>query len=1478
MCSFKLICFIVFLFNIYNTHCLISDKRLCVNEDCSEPISLAKTLLGYNRPEKYMLSFRPNTNIKVFSKEAGSRPDLWGVEINGERGYIPQSYVREYKILAKPTVVVETEISQKPSEPQDTLEEEVNPDKVKESFEVVDGTTILLDPADISPSSTENPILSTVSSTSSSQETPTTENPITEEKISDDKEDGKTEKLPQPSLETEAEVKNEDSVVGGVFSSIKNWINDDESPEDDEEEDDDEDSDDEEDAEEDDEEDVYVDSKEKLTGSDSEKGSTVEEIPKENVVEVKENSAEATNKPEVKPNKIEESEKEKPTESKKNEISENESSKDQVGQAESKKDELSKDQVTQSESKKNEISENESNNKVSQSEADNKFNDLKQKEEDSGESKSDVDPLKTANDIIVEKQKQEEGFEVNKSEDGVKSTGSEEVIDVSKTEHSDPTKTDATETNNKLNTDDNNKNTEDTADKAVQGSVENIKLKESVIDVIDVLQEVKAEEKSTESVTELPIDATTLTNMDQIEFIPVVPTETVTPDPIEQMQELKPQGTIYSPIVASLYDKKPDDKVVEKPEVVETDSIHSNSSSEVNKVNPGVSENDNLTSDTSSPDVNQLLSSPESKYGANTNLEESKSENVDQSGSSAEQLLKTPVIGFWPSEVNKPKIEVPPPQDTPLNGIPLSPETHSSNHWHSNENPNKDIAAEINNVDRPVIRNNDDNQIPDAPSDAEINALKNNDGALPNNLLGENLDEGVVIEETIFVESGGFLSGIFSFFGGDKRKHETVETHSTPVSNADRLIHENNQHSSYRKENSDYYLSREENCDTLENNSMLEKLVFLMSSDILIYLGTTAVSCIIFLFAYLLIDKSSREAPLVQKINKLEKELLVIMKENDILQESASTGTHVPSEEVDLLKQQLAEQEVLRQTLEMQVLSLQKETENKNELEDQIESLEKELESSTEVGMELNRIISEMLDSNNGGEKLKENVEQLHRQLLEQKSIINDISKSLSDKEEESAGLQAQLDESKKHCTDLQQKLDEIVDQILRIERERDQQEKSLQEEISIYRQKCSEEMMKKEMFSNEIKILKTQLADAQRKADLKIKEYQSLKDSLKDIKSIKNDNAALQSLLDATSIKAELEQLKSENERYSLIIKQEEDAKILFEKKCQAVIDENNDLLKKYQESDKEKVEATMKLEVLNNYFKKREEELQSEILKYKTIWDAKEGEATSTTERMKLMAEETENYKSQNETLKQEIVSQEIELKSQISMLEKKVHDNWVTSRQMERKLEDSRQETALLRNRLTLRERAMIDERTQNRLQSPVDQNGELTFSPVAIESPASPAMLFGGRDHITKSPPIPGLPPFLPPPPGAPFMPPPLPGMPFMPPPPSMFPGDHRPPPLGRMSSPPPLNSRYSPDTSAFSPYDRHTPSPPYDSEYGASPPPMRGYSPYSRDDRRDYKRPMHISNGRSNKGSLMSSGSDHSNDSLDKVNRKSSKMV
>lgn len=104
-------------------------------------------------------------------------------------------------------------------------------------------------------------------------------------------------------------------------------------------------------------------------------------------------------------------------------------------------------------------------------------------------------------------------------------------------------------------------------------------------------------------------------------------------------------------------------------------------------------------------------------------------------------------------------------------------------------------------------------------------------------------------------------------------------------------------------------------------------------------------------------------------------------------------------------------------------------------------------------------------------------------------------------------------------------------------------------------------------------------------------------------------------------------------------------------------------------------------------------------------------------------------------------------------------------------------------------------------------------------------------------------------------------------------------------------------RYAPDTRAFSPYDRNSPSPPYDSEYGppSPPPPHRGYSPYNGrgDDRRDYKRAPPIRNtNRHNKGTIVfyfilffslclsftgSASSGNSNESLEKINRHHNKV-
>ncbi|XP_076641370.1 transport and golgi organization 1 [Halictus rubicundus] len=96
-----LLLFAIILSAIPQCWSTLSDKRLCYDRDCSEPISLAKTTVKYNAPNDGMLSFDINVLVKVYSKEAGTRKDLWGVEINGKRGYVPKSLLREHKVFQK---------------------------------------------------------------------------------------------------------------------------------------------------------------------------------------------------------------------------------------------------------------------------------------------------------------------------------------------------------------------------------------------------------------------------------------------------------------------------------------------------------------------------------------------------------------------------------------------------------------------------------------------------------------------------------------------------------------------------------------------------------------------------------------------------------------------------------------------------------------------------------------------------------------------------------------------------------------------------------------------------------------------------------------------------------------------------------------------------------------------------------------------------------------------------------------------------------------------------------------------------------------------------------------------------------------------------------------------------------------------------------------------------------------------------------
>ncbi|XP_076250516.1 transport and golgi organization 1 [Rhynchophorus ferrugineus] len=1314
MFSFKPIYFVIFALVNELIYAEISDKRLCIDEECSKIISHGKTLIKYNGIEKYMLSFSPNEDVKVFSLEAGSNLELIGVEINGKRGYMNKRNLRETRRLKQPKRLVDTEIVKDKLEvPSKNIVTEINADPTQKSFEIIDGTRIPLEP----------------------EFSTTTVPSITQSEIID--QEGT---IPlQSALEKEnIEIQNQDLV------KEKEII------------------------------------EEKLTESPQNTKEPSERILEQKLdipgpAAVESNSALSDTEDTVKNN----------------------------------------DAVINIALEKTDIESNQIQNTVIPSQ--NIENLLDKTIALSNNTKFDEIPNEAVN--LTEKLENEKVLEVN-------------TVDV-------PTLI----------------NEESEKESVITDSLKETYLKSSSAELTDEKKEIEA---SSETIAvdlsqSLEQDASVTNKADVSEG-----DQAAEPNSISEINkndeaniDINSSGAQKDAEPTILPTENIPELVKDKPEEI----IELNTNTETLSIDNGIE----------ASGIEEIK-----EKGPNEMYVDTTTDNLELTSSFLKpdmlEVLKTDTDDDTDqnSDLGSTTTDIPLDMETPsiLENDIVTKNPMELNMGHMSLDG--DFTPEFKDID-------DSNSLEINQAGIDLSSLYDTErsGRYLNNLPNEQSISISPTENIVDMSKQQVTSN----------EEEIAPIDNIEISSNENLKTDDDIDKTYEGYKRVFFSNDEDQYCINSSQNAFDMPTSILNTDLFLYLTTSAIAVIILVFGSILFDKCRREGPLIARINKLEQQLLTTIKENYMLQEKVIESDDqktqlvvdsVPNEVVDELNKKIAEMAIENQALQ-----------------EQIQAFEKELDNSAEVGIELNKIITQMLNSTDGSEILRENMEQMQKKLLEQQDVINSVNELLSSRETENHELKLELDISNIKVVDLQREVDKLVEKILKLEEEKDQQNSSLEKEIAIHQTLYKEGVVKEETLNQEIQNLNRQLVELQRMVEVKVNEYNTLKLSLKEINLVKNNKDAMKTLLDVTEVKAQLEQVKSENLKYAEQLNRERDINLAYTSEIKSLQQQINEFIEKYEKAVKDKVETNTKLQVLNNYFKEKEDQMQKELSKYESLWAAKEGEATSTTERIKYMQEELQNFKAQNDSLKQEIVNQEVELKSQISMLEKKSHESWVANRQTERKLEEARQEAAQLRNRLTLRERTLVESNNQIRMQSPL-QNGDLPVSPPPLDITQSPPPIFNPRDHLTKSPPIPGMPPFLPPPLGAnPFMPPPpLEGMMphFMPPlPPGLFPGDHRPPPLGRMSSPPPVGGRYTPESTVYSEYDRYdrrSPSPIYDSEYGASPPSGRVYSPY--DDRRvylqtdrDYPRSQPRSNGRNSKA-LHSSGSE--NDSLGKSNKKGHRKV
>merc|ERR1719472_239520 len=300
-----------------------------------------------------------------------------------------------------------------------------------------------------------------------------------------------------------------------------------------------------------------------------------------------------------------------------------------------------------------------------------------------------------------------------------------------------------------------------------------------------------------------------------------------------------------------------------------------------------------------------------------------------------------------------------------------------------------------------------------------------------------------------------------------------------------------------------------------------------------------------------------------------------------------------------------------------------------------------------------------------------------------------------------------------------------------------------------------------------------------------------------------------------------------------------------------------------------KDRGDVQRRLDVLTEFFNKKEAELQKQLGLQSAKFGDVSTDAESTARKLISVTSELDSTGAQVKLLRTELEDQEKSLKASVAAQEKKAHENWVAARQAERRLTEVQSEMSVFRNRLTVAEskNTLLEQEKADLSEAVVQLQQQQKAEPQghgetrSASNPPSESGLQASSPGPSSLPPLPGLP-SLPGmlPPAIPTMPTmPMPGLPLSMPPimppmsgmtapmfpamPGMMSLDSRPPPIGRMS--PPTDSGRNRSFAAS-----RSPSPDsYDRGYRRSS--YRDSSPTSRSERR--LSPRRLSPTRSERG-------------------------
>merc|ERR1712038_446985 len=613
-------------------------------------------------------------------------------------------------------------------------------------------------------------------------------------------------------------------------------------------------------------------------------------------------------------------------------------------------------------------------------------------------------------------------------------------------------------------------------------------------------------------------------------------------------------------------------------------------------------------------------------------------------------------------------------------------------------------------------------------------------------------------------------------------------------------------------------------------------------------------------------DRSAREAPLIRRLAEMDKKLFASSNELLLLRKEVADGPP-PSSEPS------TSPAVLR-SLEVQVEQARAETEEERrrvveaearvaQVQEEVERSKQETSAAVEETQQAQAMVEELLQEKaklqeGGGadKQLLDVVQQLQSQLEGQRGLLLKYEPKLKKKEKETKELTKEVTQMKADVANSNLEADKLrrqLDEMSKTEEQHQttveelnkQQEewKSLSDLLQSQLDVKSEEVVgfeeKLANLGEELSSTKSRMLLFKNEAESKEEQLEILQETLEELQQRKShrksengdengwdddgtDGWEVDDVAKDVAEAKEVATLKIEGKKAAEArdALQEQVTKIQarldeVESEAAAAKEEAATLREVRDEVVKDRGDVQRRLDVLTEFFNKKEAELQKQLGLQSAKFGDVSTDAESTARKLISVTSELDSTGAQVKLLRTELEDQEKSLKASVAAQEKKAHENWVAARQAERRLTEVQSEMSVLRNRLTVAE-------SKNTLleQEKEDLSGAVTMlqqnankvelpghgDPRSASTPPSESGLQASSPGPSSLPPLPGLP-SLPGmlPPAMPTMPAmPMPGLPLsmppiMPPmsgmPNPMFPSmpgmmslDSRPPPIGRMSPP------------------------------------------------------------------------------------------